>query len=235
MSEIETFAARIKAFNRKLAFKGKLPPGIAVLNPFRETPTAQKYSELFYDKFYADGNKRWPILGINPGRHGGGLTGVPFTDWKRLRDACAIPVEAGLSSHEPSSEFVYCYIAALGGPAEFYQHFYISSLCPLGFIREKAKGRWVNYNYYDDPALYTAAEPFIIHTLKQQIALGLHTEECFVMGVKNYAFFKKINEAHRFFDTLTELPHPRFIVQYRRREMDAYVGQYASELGRRMS
>lgn len=231
---MENFADRIKAFNHKLHFTGMLPPGIAVLNPFKETATALKYSGRFYEKFYADNNLRTPILGINPGRHGGGLTGVPFTDWKRLRDACGIPVEVDRSSHEPSSEFVYCYIAALGGPTEFYKHFYISSLCPLGFVREKARGRLVNYNYYDDPVLYAAAEPFIIRSLKQQIALGLHTRECFVMGVKNFQFFSKLNEAHGFFDTLTELPHPRFIVQYRRKEMDAYVNQYAEALGARM-
>lgn len=231
---MSTFADRIKAFNRKLAFAGTLPPDVAVLNPFKETATALKHADLFYEKFYADNNLRTPIFGINPGRHGGGLTGVPFTDWKRLRDACGIPVPAELSSHEQSSEFVYCYIAALGGPVEFYRHFYISSLCPLGFVREKAKGRWVNYNYYDDPALYAAAEPFILRTLRQQIVLGLRTDECFVMGVKNYAFFKKLNDAHGFFGKLTELPHPRFIVQYRRKEMDAYVGQYVGALAPRM-
>jgi len=224
------FSTRLKAFNRRLYFPGELPPGVAVLNPFADARTLH-YSDLFCDKFYADNARRWAILGINPGRHGGGLTGIPFTDWKRLRDACGIPVEAGLSSHEPSSEFVYRYIAALGGPQSFYQHFYISSLCPLGFVREKAPGRWVNYNYYDDPALYAAAEPFILQTLREQIDLGLHTDRCFVMGVKNYQFFQRINAAHGFFGELVELPHPRFIVQYRRQSMDAYTSQYVEALG----
>jgi hypothetical protein len=227
---MDTFSDRMKVFNRHLKFARVLPPGIAVLNPF-ENKTTLRYADLFYEKFYADNNPRTAILGINPGRHGGGLTGVPFTDWKRLRDACGIPVAPELSSHEQSSEFVYCYIAALGGPEEFYRHFYISSLCPLGFVREKSKGRWVNYNYYDDPALYAAAEPFIVKTLKQQIALGLRTNECFVMGVKNFAFFKKINDAKGFFGKLTELPHPRFIVQYRRKDMDRYVADYVEALG----
>ena len=230
---MSTFADRIKAFNRKLKFTGALPPGIAVLNPFANATTLH-YADHFYEGFYSDDNLRTPILGINPGRHGGGLTGVPFTDWKRLRDACGISVPAELSSHEQSSEFVYRYIAALGGPAEFYRQFYISSLCPLGFVREKAPERWVNYNYYDDPALYAAAEPFIIRTLTEQIALGLRTEECFVMGVKNFQFFNKLNDVHRFFDTLIELPHPRYIVQYRRKAMDTYLAQYVEALGLRM-
>ena len=93
----------------------------------------------------------------------------------------------------------------------------------------------MNYNYYDDPALYAAAEPFIIRTLREQIALGLRTDECFVMGVKNFQFFRKINDAYGFFDKLTELPHPRFIVQYRRKEMDAYVAQYVEALGTPLS
>ncbi len=231
---MDTFADRIKAFNRALAWRGALPPGIGVLNPFKENSPALHYSEVFYDTFYNNSALRWPVLGINPGRHGGGLTGIPFTDWKRLREHCGIDA-GGRSSHEPSSEFVYAYIAALGGAAAFYKQFYISSLCPLGFVKEKAPRHWVNYNYYDDPALYAAAEPFIVRMLKKQIALGLHTEECFCMGVKNHTYLQRINAAHGFFEKVTELPHPRFVMQYRRKSLDAYVGQYVEALGSRMA
>ena len=91
-------------------------------------------------------------------------------------------------------------IAAMGGAAHFYQQFYINSLCPLGFVINKGNGKWVNYNYYDDKALYAAVKPFIIQSIQQQIDLGLYTKECFCLGKKNTLFFTSINDEHHFFD-----------------------------------
>jgi hypothetical protein len=157
---------------------------------------------------------------------------VPFTDFKRLLQVCGI--EAGISSHEPSSEFIYRMIAALGGADTFYRHFYINSVCPLGFIIHKDNGKWVNYNYYDDKALYAAVKPFIVQSIQQQLALGLYTEECFCLGKKNTAYLSILNDEFHFFKTITELPHPRFIVQYKRKEIDAFVDVYVEELGRKL-
>ncbi len=44
--------------------------------------------QKFYYKYYNDSNKRKFIIGINPSRHGAGVTGVPFTDTKRLDNVC---------------------------------------------------------------------------------------------------------------------------------------------------
>ena len=85
-----SFAQRMKAFNRNLHLAAALPPGVAVLHPFNETALALPCADAFYDKYYNDNHKRWAILGINPGRFGGGLTGVPFTDFKRLQGVCGI-------------------------------------------------------------------------------------------------------------------------------------------------
>src|SRR4051812_26243044 len=120
-----SFAKRMNSFNRNLRLTTVLPPDIGVLNPFRDGKLALACADAFYNKYYSDNNKRWAILGINPGRFGAGLTGVPFTDFKRLQQVCGI--EAGTSSHEPSSEFIYRMIAALGGADTFYKHFYINS------------------------------------------------------------------------------------------------------------
>ena len=126
----------------------------------------------------------------------------------------------GQTSHEPSSEFVYAMIAAMGTVKDFYKDFYISSLCPLGFITAKPGGKWVNYNYYDDKELYRLVKPFIADSIGKMIALGPHTDECFCMGKKNATYLREINEEHGFFKQITELPHPRFILQYKRRQME---------------
>jgi hypothetical protein len=224
-----TFADRVKQFNRHLRLAAKLPSNIGVLNPFKEETIALQCADTFYDKYYGDNVQRWGIFGINPSRFGGGLTGIPFTDFKRLQEVCSIDTQSH-SSHEPSSFFIYKMIAAMGGADGFYRQFYINSLCPLGFVITKMPGKWVNYNYYDDPALYAAVKPFIIKTLRQQIDLGLHTDTAFCLGKKNYIFFQQLNAEKKFFGKVVELPHPRFVVQYRYKLMDEYITEYCEKL-----
>lgn len=224
-----TFSKNVQLFNRSLHLKVKLPQSIGVLNPFKEDAIALGCADAFYEKYYQDNLLRYGIFGINPGRFGGGLTGVPFTDFKRLKEVCNIDPQ-GRSSNEPSSYFIYRMIAAMGGAETFYSRYYINSVCPLGFVINKSPGRFINYNYYDDAALYTAMKPFIVKTLRQQIALGLHTGVCFCLGKKNSIFFSKLNNEHHFFGHVVELPHPRFVVQYRYKMMDEYVAEYCEKL-----
>jgi hypothetical protein len=77
---METFADKIISFCINLDFRGNLPKGISVMNPFRNNPEVMTIVSLFYKKFYSDSRKRYLILGINPGRFGAGITGIPFTD-----------------------------------------------------------------------------------------------------------------------------------------------------------
>ncbi|WP_428657763.1 uracil-DNA glycosylase family protein [Runella sp.] len=142
---MRTFADKVITFNQQLHFSGTLPKGIRIMNPFREDEKVLPLSSIFYKKYYDDTQSRHLILGINPGRFGGGITGVPFTDPKRLIEKCGIPFP-GMLTHEMSSVFVYNVIDAYGGPEAFYQHFYIHSICPLGFTALRDKGKEVNYN-----------------------------------------------------------------------------------------
>ena len=67
---------------------------------------AWKFAELFYRKFYNDTHRRIFIFGINPGRFGGGVTGIPFTDPIRLENECGIKNDFRKIA-ELSSSFVY--------------------------------------------------------------------------------------------------------------------------------
>ncbi|MDE5833593.1 MAG: DUF4918 family protein [Desulfovibrio sp.] len=224
-----TFGERMDRFNAGLQFTGKLPEGFGIMNPFRENECATAASREFYDKYYNDNRPRGIILGINPGRFGAGITGVPFTDPKRLAEFCDIRVPSCPDASEPSSRFVYKVIGEYGGAEKFYREWYINSVCPLGFIRTGEKT--VNANYYDSPALMRVAEPFIIKTLKEQCALGVDRRVCVCMGIgKNAKFLEKINGKHKFFDEIIPIEHPRFIVQYRSAEIDAYAGKYVELL-----
>src|SRR5690606_778635 len=147
-----TFADRVIAFNQNLKYIGKLPKGFQVMNPYLDNPETLIVMQQFYHKYYGDHNKRRFLIGINPSRHGAGVTGVPFTDTKRLAAACGIEMKTA-HTHEISSVFMYDMIEAYGGPKLFYHDFYINSPFPLAIIRN-VKGKWVNANYYDDPELY---------------------------------------------------------------------------------
>jgi len=221
-----TFADKVIQFNKQLDFHGSLPDGIRIMNPFKENTQVNILMEQFYKKFYDDNNKRHLILGINPGRFGAGVTGIPFTDSKRLRSVCGINYE-GKETHEPSSVFVYDVIEAFGGATEFYKRFYIHSICPLGFTATGKNGKEINYNYYDSKELTAAVYDFIVENIKKQVAFGVDTETCFCFGAgKNEQFLHKLNDENGFFKTIVALEHPRFIMQYKSRSKDEYIDKY---------
>jgi len=224
-----SFADKVIAFNEHLCFNGPLPSGFNVLNPYLDNPETMQAMKQFYHKYYQDSKVRKFIIGINPSRHGAGVTGVPFTDTKRLESECGIKMKSAYT-HEVSSVFVYDLIAAYGGSINFYKSFYINSPFPLAIIRKAKNGKWLNANYYDDPALFEAVKPFMLQSLQKHISMGLHTDEVFVLGKKNAGFIKKLNCEKKLFDKLTVLEHPRFIQQYKFKERQWYIDQFILKL-----
>jgi hypothetical protein len=228
-----TFADKVIRFNDQLEYTGPaLPQGIRIMNPFREFEQTTRISALFYRKYYNDDNPRHIILGINPGRFGGGITGIPFTDPKRLKSECHIDYD-GKSAHEPSSVFVYEMIHAYGGVEAFYNKFYINSLCPLGFTTVDNNGKEKNYNYYDSRELENSVSGFIIDNIRTQIDLGVATDICFCFGTgKNETYLRKLNEQHHFFKEVIALEHPRFIMQYKAKSKQFYIDKYIEAFSR---
>jgi len=221
----KTFGEKVIDFNRQLNFSGELPEGFQVLNPYVANPETMKVMQQFYHAFYADSSSRKFILGINPSRHGAGVTGVPFTDTKRLESVCGIKMESA-NTHEISSVFMYDMISEFGGARNFYKEFYINSPFPLAIIRQTKERKWVNANYYDDFALFEAVKDFMISSLKKHISLGLATSEVFVLGKKNATFIHKINKEVHLFERLTVLEHPRYIQQYKSKEKQRFIDKY---------
>ncbi len=224
-----TFGERVIAFNRTLQFTGPLPDGVQVLNPFAD-PGVLKITREFYSRYYADHYPRYILLGINPGRFGAGTTGIPFTDSMRLREKCGILYE-GIRTYEPSSSFIYEMIDACGGVRAFFSRFFISAICPLGFVKKNEHGRGLNYNYYDSPALTSAVYDFIVDTLKQQLAFGIETDVCYCLGTgKNEKFLRRLNVEHQFFREIIALEHPRYIMQYKAKSKPLYIRKYQEAL-----
>jgi hypothetical protein len=198
------------------------------MNPYAESAEAWKASEAFYKKFYTDQEPRKLILGINPGRHGAGATGIPFTDPKRLTEV-DIPWNGALS-HEPSSVYVYDMISAYGGPEAFYRRYFINSVSPLGYTITNKAGKEVNFNYYDTPALFKKVLPFIHGNLEQLRSMGFDMETAYVLGVKNAKCLEQINGKRKYFNQLLVLEHPRYIMQYQLRSKDNYIRKYLEAL-----
>lgn len=223
-----TFAEKAISFFQNLEFRGRLPEGIQIMNPFRENPDIMPLIARFFRKFYNDERSRHMILGINPGRFGAGSTGIPFTDTIRLAEKCGLNLP-GPRTFETSSAFIYEMIDAYGGTEKFYSDFYISAISPLGFTRE-GKLKQVNYNYYDSRELTEAVSGFMKDTLKQQLEFGIEPDTCFCLGTgKNFKFLKELNEKEGYFGKIIPLEHPRFIMQYKSKQKQHYIRKYTEE------
>lgn len=221
----KSFGEKVIDFNRRLHYTGKLPKGFQVINPYMDNPETMEVMQEFYHKFYADSNQRKFIIGINPSRHGAGVTGVPFTDTKRLESVCGIKMQSA-HTHEVSSVFLYDMIAEYGGAKEFYKQFYINSPFPLAIVRQTKEGKWLNANYYDESVLFEIVKEYMISTLKINISMGLDTSEVVVLGKKNANFLHKINKEVKLFGSLKVLEHPRYIQQYKSKEKQLFIDKY---------
>lgn len=225
-----TFADHVIKFNENLSYTGNVPEGFDVLNPYLENPETLMVMQKFYHKYYNDSSRRKFIIGINPSRHGAGVTGVPFTDTKRLESVCGIKMESA-HTHEISSVFMYDMIEGYGGADLFYKDVYINSPFPLAIVR-KTKNGWLNANYYDDKKLFEAVKDFMIESLKKHISLNLDTSEVFILGKKNADFMSKLNKETKLFDKMTVLEHPRYIQQYKSKEKQLYIDKYIVALNK---
>lgn len=219
-----TFGEQVIRFVQHLPSALNLPEGIELLQPYNDERT-RTITERFYRKFYSDSNRRIFVFGINPGRFGAGITGIPFTDPVNLKIKCGIENNF-IQKHELSSWFVYRLMDAMGGAKTFYGKFYITAVCPLGFMRDNK-----NLNYYDDKRLEKCLTSFIVDSIQKQIIFGANPEVCFCWGEgKNHAFLKTMNEEHQWFQTIIPLPHPRWIMQYRRKTVNDFVERFKSEM-----
>jgi Domain of unknown function (DUF4918) len=220
----EIFAEQLLKFYKELDPPKKLPRGVGILYP-QQNAAVMNLAERFLLTFYNDNNSRRLMLGINPGRFGAGLTGINFTGPRQLKNNCGIDHQLGNSS-ELSAEFIYEMIAAYGGTKQFYAEWFIGAVCPLGFVRD---GK--NMNYYDDAKLSKAVTPFIVETTRQQLSFNFYTDYCICIGgEKNFNFLSLLNEKYHWFTQIIPVPHPRFIMQYRRKEKDNYIREYLTAL-----
>lgn len=221
---MSTWARFLTRYYNNLQPPQSLPNNISWLHP-QQLPEVRQTATAFFNKFFNDRNKRILMLGINPGRFGAGVTGVNFTAPKQLADNCGID-HPFKKQNELSAEFIYEMIDAYGGPEAFYGDVFIGSACPLGFVQG---GK--NINYYDDKALLQAVTPFMLESIQQLVDFKVHRKRCICIGgEKNYRHLSRWNETRGWFDEIIPVAHPRFVMQYRRRQKAEFIDQYLQAL-----
>ncbi len=221
---MDNFSDQVLKYYKDLSPKWKLPQGIELIYPFSNEGVWDMMSQ-FYNRFYGDEEERCILFGINPGRLGAGMTGVPFTDPIRLEEVCGIPNDIH-KRQELSSVFIYDMISKFGSAKGFYSKIYISSICPLGFTKA---GK--NYNYYDSKELYESVEKKIIKAIKKQLTFNCRKDKAFSLGQgKNFKVLKNLNKKYKWFDEIVPLPHPRWVMQYKLKNKELYLDEYIRKL-----
>lgn len=221
---MQTFGEKVLAFYHSIETDFALPAGVEVLKPFSH-PASAATADAFYRRFYNDTGIRNFIVGINPGRFGAGVTGIPFTDPVKLREYCGIDHNFPAKT-ELSADFIYSVIRAYGGAGAFYSKFYFTSVSPLGFTRNG-----LNLNYYDDPAVMASIRDLQPRWMRAQLDFGANRNRCICLGSgKNLKQLQILNDREKFFDQIVVLDHPRFIMQYKRRFLADYVSKYLQVL-----
>ena len=214
----------ILQYHHSISKRWNLPKDVKLLYPYDNEDTLHVMDQ-FYSKYYKTNHPRHIILGINPGRLGAGVTGIPFTDPKILEEKLKIK-NPFHKRNELSSIFVYELIGAYGGPAKFFKKFIISSVCPLGFTKNG-----INYNYYDDKELYEAVKKYIVKYINKILRLPIETDIAYCWGKgKNYKFLKQLNDEHGWFDKIIPQPHPRWIMQYKLKMKEEIMAVILQEL-----
>lgn len=221
---MKTWAEHLYDYYTSLEPLKILPNNVEWLYPQKDAEVME-IVQRFLQKYFNDTGKRRLLLGINPGRFGAGITGVNFTAAKQLAEQCGIEHPFGKGS-ELSAEFIYAMINAYGGVREFYSNFFIGSVCPLGFIKD---GK--NINYYDDKELQKAVEPFVIASIEKQMSWPVDRNLCICLGgEKNFKYLSALNNRYHWFKEIIPLPHPRFIMQYRRKQIQPFIQLYLDVL-----
>jgi hypothetical protein len=214
-----TFAEKAIKYFCSLKIHKLKNPDVELLNTYQSADVKEAVKK-FYQKFYSDNNRRLFIIGINPGRFGGGLTGISFTDPVALKEHCGIDNNLG-ERKEISSKFIYEVAEQFGGVKEFFSNVFLTAAYPFALIKN---GK--NYNYYDDKILANNLHDQILRNIKSQLAFSSAVDSAIILGKKNADYISAINIDNQLFKKIIVLEHPRFIMQYRLRSRHKFIAKY---------
>ena len=219
-----TFAKQILDFYFSLPKELPLPNGVETIYPY-DNPETRDVMQRYFQKYYDDINPRTYLIGINPGRLGSGITGIGFTDAYHMEEYCDIPNSFDKKA-ELSASFMFEVMEAYGGVEAFTKEFFFTTVMPLGLLKN---GK--NYNYYDDKETQESLDLFITETLLKQMSFPQAKPRIICIGQgKNLKYLQAFNKEHNCFKSIDVVPHPRWVMQYRRKEKQKYIDVYLDAL-----
>ncbi len=199
-----------------------VPADIELLDPYGKDDI-RHLRQQFYDTYYNDSEPRQLWLGINPGRIGAGRTGIPFSDAVQLERYCGLEAP-GPQTEELSAAFIFEVIQAAGGPGSFFQRVFIDSVSPMGYVRDG-----VNCNYYDQKDLFKGLQPRLEQHIEELLQRPGPDEIVLLGKGKNLKYFRQLYNGD---SRVIALPHPRWVMQYRRKDKARWIERYLEVLNR---
>ncbi|ATW04432.1 uracil-DNA glycosylase family protein [Sphingorhabdus sp. YGSMI21] len=213
-----TFADRVIDFYNSFEKFAWTDGELALVSPVGNE-RRQAAFEKFCHKFYHDNNDRVFCLGINPSRVRNSSTGVPYTDGFALENTCEIQNDFS-KSRELSSIFFNKAVEHFGGAEEFYKSFYPGAVFPLSILSSKKY-----CNYYDSNVPEKVRE-MIPEMLQEQCKIGSNRRLIIIGSGDNAKHLGRLNDELGLFDWVEILEHPRYIMQYKSKDLETYLEKY---------
>lgn len=174
----------------------------------------------FHKRYVQPNSPKIVICGINPGRNGAGLTGIPFIDFKSLSKM--LPNIAKEES-EQSAKFFYSVIQEFG-IENFYQKFHVTNISWYGFSQiDKQK----NVNYDN---ISTEIAIFLIEKFVEEMEF---INPDFIIPLSKNVFYelKSLKERNKIKAEIgTRLCHPSWISTYRSNDINLWTNKYVETL-----
>jgi hypothetical protein len=217
-----TFRNRVTEFYQTFSAPTSLSADIELINPYEDS-SRRRAIEEYYAKFFNDENVRVHILGINPSRMHPTATGVNYTDGYALENFCGIE-NSFSKSRELTSDFFYQVVDAIGGAEEFFGRIFPWAMMPVTVTK---KGNYANY-YGND----------VVEDLKDLVRENVKwtsqlpsTGRLVILGSgENQKFFENLPGSPFGYNDVRVVPHPRWVLQYNRANVDKFIGQYVDAL-----
>ena len=176
----------------------------------------------FHKKYVEPNSPKIVICGINPGRNGAGLTGIPFIDFESLSKM--IP-DIKENDWEPSAKFFFSIIQEFGIEA-FYRNFHVTNISWFGFSRiNKPK----NVNYFDND-ISTEIATCLINKFVEEIEL---INPDYIIPLSKHVLYEleSLKKKCRIRAEIgTRLNHPSWVTTYRSNDLTSGRQKYVDTL-----
>lgn len=172
--------------------------------------------EKYYDKYVDFDSDKIVLCGLNPGRFGAGLTGVPFIDFKSLSKMLSnIKKDDG----ESSAQFFFELVKKFG-IEKFYKICYVTNISKFGYSK-KSSAKNVNYPKLPNSAQDWLFKRFIeeMNLIKPKVIIPLSDDVAKTLKVLTQA--QQLD-----YKIAPKLNHPAWVMTYKKKDKNLWLQKY---------